>query len=64
MKVYVIVGLGVVRGVGAGVGSVVVDELDIGVGDEVGKVFELEVGCKVSSIKMSKMKSMWILTTM
>ena len=38
------------------------DELDIGVGDEVGKVFELEVGCKVSSIKMSKMKSMCRLT--
>ena len=41
MKVYVSVGLGVVRGVGAGVGSGVVDKLDTGVGDEVGKVFEL-----------------------
>ena len=41
MKVYVSVGLGVVRGVGAGVGRGDVDELDIGVGDEVGEVFEL-----------------------
>ena len=30
----------------------------IGVGDEVGKVFQLEVGVKVVSTKMSKIKSM------
>ena len=41
MKVYVSVGLGVVRGVEAGVGRVISDELYIGVGDEVGKLFEL-----------------------
>ena len=58
MKVYVNVGLVVVRGVGTGVGRGEVDEMDIGVGDKVGGVFELEVGCKVSSIKMSNMKSM------
>ena len=63
MKVYVSVGLVVVRGVGTGVGRGEVDEMDIGVGDEVGKVFELEVGCKVSSIKKSNMKSMCGLMT-
>ena len=40
------------------VGIIVVDEVDIGVGDEVGEVFELEVWGKVSSISMSNMKSM------
>ena len=45
-------------GVGAVVGILVVDEVDIGVGDEVGEVFELEVGGNVSSINMSNMKSM------
>ena len=37
-------------------GILVVYELDIGVGDEVGKVLELEFGGKVSSIKISNMK--------
>ena len=41
MKVYVSVGLGVVRDVFDRVGRGDVDELDIGVGDEVGEVFEL-----------------------
>ena len=41
MKVYVSVDLGVVIGVEAGVGRGVVYELDIGVSDEVGKLFEL-----------------------
>ena len=41
MKVYVSVGLVVVRGVGTGVGRGEVDEMDIGIGDEVGEVFEL-----------------------
>ena len=40
------------------VGIVVVDEVDIGVVDEVGELFEQEVGGKVSSINMSNMKSM------
>ena len=34
------------------VGIVVVDEVDIGVGDEVGELFELEVGGNVSPINM------------
>ena len=41
MKVYSSVDSGVVRSVGAGVGRCVVNEVDIGVGDEVGKIFEL-----------------------
>ena len=41
MKVYVSVGWVVVRGVEAGVVRGVVPEVDIGIGDEVGKVFEL-----------------------
>ena len=45
------------------VGIIVVDEVDIGVGDEVGEVFELEVWGKVSSISMSNMKSMCRLMT-
>ena len=40
VKVDVSVGLGTVRGVEAGVVRGVVYELDIGVGDEVGEVFE------------------------
>ena len=63
MKVDVSVGWYVVRSAGAGVGRGVVDEVDTGVGDEVGKLFELYVGGTVSSIRMSKMKSMWILMT-
>ena len=50
MKVDVSVGWGVVRGVVAGVVSWVFDEVDIGVGDDVGEVLELEVGGKIVSI--------------
>ena len=43
---------GVSRCVGAGVDRGVVDEVDIGVGNEVGEVFELEVGGKIVSINI------------
>ena len=52
VKFHVSVCLCVGRGVGAGVGWGVVDEVNIGVGNEVGEVFELEVGGKVVWINM------------
>ena len=61
--VDVSVGWGVCRGYGEGFGIVVVDELYIGVCDQLGEVIEFEVGGKFVSIKMSNMKSMLILMT-
>ena len=52
MKVLSSEGWGVGRGVGARADRGVVDEVDIGVGNEVGEVFELEFGGKVVSINM------------
>ena len=40
------------RRVGDGIGRSIVDEVDIGVGDEVDKLFELEVEGKDVSINM------------
>ena len=56
-----------VWGVGRYIGDKVVryigDKVEIDVGDEVGEVVEGGLGVKVVLINMSKMKSMWIFTT-
>ena len=52
MKIDVSVCWGVGIVTGAGFDKGVVDEVDIGVGNEVGELFELEVGVKVLSINM------------
>ena len=64
MKVAFSVGWCAGRVISDGVVSDIVDELNSDTGDKFGKGFELEVGGKVVSIYMSKMKHIWILITM
>ena len=60
MKVYWIVDWGV----DSGVGRVIGEKLESGIGDEVGQGFELQVRGKVVYINISNMKPMRIFVTL